>query len=153
MKLEGLSMREKLFLCRFASAASARRLHLLALRVDPGDEPLRRLFEDLAGVEDKRQERIASLEAGAGLAAEPCFDQAELQGIAGRFLPSLSISTGGGSIDRESGTYLVECLQRESASLYRTLAEHATDDESRTFFLSSLKEEETHLEFMRHVVL
>ena len=153
MKLESLSLREKLSLCRCASGGSARRLHMLALRADPGDEPLRLLFEDLARVEEKRLEQIANLEAGIDVAVESCFDPAELEGIVGRFLPSLSISTGGGSIDRESGTYLVECLQRESASLYRILAEYSTDEESRAFFLRSVKEEETHLEFMRHVLL
>ena len=56
-------------------------------------------------------------------------------------------------MDREVGTYLAECLQQESARLYRTLAEQAPDDESRAFFLHSKEAEESNIRFVRQVLL
>ncbi|HLF92555.1 MAG TPA: hypothetical protein VJB14_03785 [Planctomycetota bacterium] len=153
MNLESLSLKHRVGLCRRAATAAARRLRTLAQRVHPGDEPLRRLFEDLARDEERHLAEMGRFDAGIDSPALGGIQEEDLDRIVGRFIPSLSITSGGTFVDREVGTYLAECLQEESARLYRTLAEQAQDEESRAFFLHSKEAEESNIKFVRQVLL
>jgi hypothetical protein len=144
MRLEDLSMDEKLSLCRCSARTVAGRYRSLARGAGSRDEPLRRLFEGLA---DDVEKRLPTFESSTTLPGE------EEERIVRGFFPSLSKSAGAPGVDRETGTYLAECLVEEFAAFYRTLAQQATDEESREFFMDAKKAEEFHLEFVRHVLL
>ena len=153
MTLESLSLKHRVALCRRAATAAARRLRTLAGRVQPGDEPLRRFFENLARNEENRLAEMGTFDARIDSPLKEGVQEEDLDQLVGRFIPSLSISSGEGFLDRESGTYLAECLQEESARLYSTLASQAPDEESRTFFLQSKEAEESSVKFVRQVLL
>jgi hypothetical protein len=153
MQLEELTLGEKIALCQRAELAVGSRLHLFARLVDPEDEPLRQLLLDLASDEARRLVEIERLSAWAGTPAATRLTPEELDHIVLDHFPSLSKSTGEGMIQRESGTYLAQCLQEESVRLYRQLAEHAGDGESRSFFLHWLREGEWDIDFIRNVIL
>lgn len=144
MKLEDLSMNEKLALCRRSARTVAGRYRSLALGAGAGDEPLRKLFEGLAADVERR---LPTFESPMALPEE------EVERLVLGFFPSLLKSPGTGVVGREAGTYLAECLVEEFAAFYRTLALQATDEESREFFMDAKKAEESHLEFVRHVLL
>jgi rubrerythrin len=153
MNLDTLSLKHRVGLCRRAARAAAGRLRMLAGRVDPGDEPLRRLFERLAGSEESHLAEMGRFDAGIDEPSTGGIEEEDLDRMVERFIPSLSITSGGSFIDREVGTYLAECLQEESASLYRTLADQASDENSRAFFLHSKEAEESNIRFVRQVLL
>jgi rubrerythrin len=153
MNLATLSLKHRVALCRRAARAAAGRLRMLAGRVDPGDEPLRRLFENLARDEENHFEEMGRFDNGIEEPAPEAIAEEDLDRMVERFIPSLSITSGGRYLDREVGTYLAECLQEESASLYRTLADQASDEESRDFFLHSKEAEESKIKFVRQVLL
>src|SRR5947207_15999613 len=121
MKLEDLSVDEKLSLCRRAAGAVLKRYRSLA-KATRSDEPLRRLFEGLAGDVEKR---LPTFESSATL------PDGEGDRLVGSLLPSLSKSSGAPVVDRETGTFLAECLAEEFAAFYRTLARLSADGESR----------------------
>jgi len=153
MTLESLSLKHRVALCRRVATAAAGRLRMLAGRVGPKDEPLRRLFENLAHHEESRLAEMGRFDAGIDSPSSEGIQEEDLDRLVGRFIPSLSITPGGGFVDREVGTYLAECLQEETARLYSTLASQASDDESRAFFLQSKEAEESSVKFVRQVLL
>lgn len=153
MNLDTLSLKHRVNLCRRAARATASRLRVLAERVDPGDEPLRRLFESLAQNEDRHLEEMGRFDSRIDSPPSGGVEEEDLDRILGRFIPSLSITSSGRFVDREVGTYLAECLQEESARMYRTLADQAPDEESRAFFLHSQEAEESSMKFVRQVLL
>lgn len=153
MTLEALSLKHRVALCRRAATAAASRLRTLAERVQPGDEPLRRLFETLACREESHLAEMGSFDARIDSPPKEGIQEEDLDQLVGRFIPSLSVKSGGAYVDREVGTYLAECLQEESARLYGTLAAQASDDESREFFLHSMEAEESGFKFVRQVLL
>lgn len=153
MTLESLSLKHRVALCRRAATAAARRLRALAERVQPGDEPLRRLFERLALSEESRLAEMGSFDARIDSPEREGIQEEDLDCLLGRFIPSLRITSDSRFVDREVGTYLAECLQEESARLYSALAEQATDEESRAFFLHSKEAEESSVRFVRQVLL
>lgn len=153
MTLESLSLKHRVALCRRAATAAAGRLRALAGRVQPGDAPLRRLFENLARNEESRLEEMNRFDARIEVLAPEGFQEEDLDQLVGRFIPSLAITSDSRYVDREVGTYLAECLQEESARLYSTLAAQAPDEESRAFFLQSKEAEESGVRFVRQVLL
>jgi rubrerythrin len=153
MNFDALSLKHRVGLCRRAATAAAGRLRMLAQRVEPGDEPLRRLFENLAVDEENHLAEMGRFDAGIDPPPQGGIEEEDLDRIVYRFIPSLSITSGGRFIDREVGTYLAECLQVESARLYRALADQALDEESRAFFLHSKEAEESNIRFVRQVLL
>ena len=144
MRLEDLGMNEKLALCRRSARTVAGRYRSLAQGAAFADEPLRKLFEGLAA---DVEQRLPTFESTTTLPEE------EEERLVRSFFPSLSKSSGTGSVGREAGTYLAECLVEEFAAFYRTLALQATDEKSREFFMDAKKAEESHLEFVRRVLL
>lgn len=153
MDLQQLALGEKIALCRRAEAAVGKRLKMLARWADPEDDSLRQLFLELANDQEVRLVDIDRLCAWAG-ELPPCrVTDEDLDRLIRRHFPSLYRSTGEGHIQREAGTYLAQCLQEEAVRLYRTLADQATDGESRTFFLHWSREAEWDIDFIRSIIL
>lgn len=151
MKLDALSLKERISLCRRAAAAAVGRLNLLGQAVDPEDGPLRRLFEMLAHDEERRLAEVSRLDVPTG--EVPAHGLRDLDPIIAGFFPSLTREPGEGFVDRETGSYFAECLEEESVRFYRALAEQASDEESRAFFHQSEQDQESHLNFVRNVLL
>lgn len=151
MKLETLTPRERLSLCRRAATAAVRRLRLLAQGVNPKDGPLRRLLESLLGEEERHLAEIGRFEGKTGVAPIP--EGQDLDSVLAWFFPSLSKAPGEGYIDRETGSYFAERLEEEAAQFYRALAEQAPDEESRAFFHHWEADQEAHRRFVQTVLL
>jgi rubrerythrin len=151
MNLGCLSLKERLSLCRRAATAGVRRLRLLRQRADPRDVPLVELFDALAREMERHLADIGRFYDHLDGAA--VNDGADLDRVVAEYFPSLSKGTGEARIDRETGSYWVECLEEESARFYRALAEQAPDERSRAFFDQSVAAQESHLDFIRHVLL
>lgn len=153
MDLESLTLRHRVELCRRAATAAASRLRTLAERVHPDDDPLRRLLESLAVHQELHLVEMGRFEERMEPVSRGEVQVEDLDRIVLSFIPSLTITSSARFVDREVGTYLAECLQEESARLYRTLAEQAQDKESRDFFLHSKEAEECDTRFIRQVLL
>jgi hypothetical protein len=151
MKLEELSPQKKLSLCRQAARLVLQRLRKLAQQAEAGDPPLNLLFKGLAGDVEKILVEIGQFESRGG-SSEVQPEEAG-DGIARGFLPSLQKSSGGGSVDRESGIYLAECMGGDLAGIFGTLSGQAGDEASRAFYVRSKQAVEARLEFLRHVLL
>lgn len=151
MKLETLSLKERISLCRHAAAAALQRLNLLCQWVDPKDGPLRRLFEGLARDEERHLDALSRF--GDQVGEAPADGEKDLDSIIAVFFPSLSNGPGEALIDRETGPYLAECLEEDAARFYRALAEQAPDEESRAFFHHSGEDKESRIQFVRNVLL
>jgi hypothetical protein len=137
MRFARLSTGERILLCRRAATVVIQRLRLLRRRADPEDASLGRLLERLASAEEQQLAELGRFGHRRGGAAVE--EPKDLEAAVAGFFPSLLHGPGGGGIDREAGSYFAECLQEESARLYRALAEEATDEESRAFFLRAEK--------------
>lgn len=150
MSLEVLSSSECISLCREAATLVLGRFRWLAKRAGPGDRPLALLFSELAGDVERNLIDIRQLE-GPGPPGVP--EEETGRQVARGFLPSLSKTAGGGSLDRESGFYLAECLLQELAGFYGALVRQTGDEQARELLNRSKRASESRLEFLRHVVL
>ena len=103
MNLQSLSLKHRVGLCRRAATAAASRLRTLAQRVQPEDEPLRRLFESLARDEESHLAEMGRFDARIDSPAPGGIQEEDLDRIVGRFIPSLSITSSGRFVDREVG--------------------------------------------------
>src|SRR5436190_3988051 len=119
MSLEVLSWSESVSLCREAAILVLNRFRTLAQRAGPEDRPLIQLFNELAGDAERNLDEIRQFR-GPGL-PQGLPEVAMAKKVAQGFLPSLSKSVGAGSLDRESGFYLAECVLGDLGGFYGAL--------------------------------
>lgn len=151
MNLEVLSSSECRSLCREAAILVLDRFRWLRERSGSADRPLTVLFGDLAADAERNLTEIRHLE-NLGWTPEP-QDAEPVQQVARGFLPSLSKTTGGDRLDRESGFYLAECLLEDLADFYGALVRHTGDEPSKDLLHRSKRAAESRLEFLRQVIL
>ena len=151
MNLEVLSSSESRTLCRAAANEALSRFRRLADQAEQGDRRLSQLFMELAGDVERSLVEMRDLD-GPGPLPE-ALEEETAQKVARGFLPSLSKSSDGVRLDRESGFYLVECILEELAAFYGTLVRQSCDEKSRDFLLRSRLAINARLEYLHHVVL
>ena len=151
MNLEVLSWSETVSLCREAAGLVLNRFRTLAQRADPGDRPLSELFKDLAGDAERSLDEIRRLH---GPGPPPGLSESEMATrVARGFLPSLLKSVGTGSLDRESGFYLAECVLGDLVGFYGALVRQTGDERARELLQRSGLAVKARLDFLRFVVL
>jgi len=144
---------ERIELALAAGRSCIRRTETLVMQADPQDGPLQNLLKTLA---KKAAQRLGDLERHArslpGTGATRWTGK-ELRDLLRKRFPSLSRPLGESWVNRESGTYLAECLEEECAAFYRDLAAGETDGETRALFENLARQDRSILEYVRRVLL
>lgn len=151
MNLEVLSSSESRALCRAAANQALSRFRSLAHQAEQVDRRLSQLFMELAGDVERNLVEMSELEGRSPL--PEALEEETAQKVARGFLPSLSKSSDGVRLDRESGFYLVECILEELAGFYVTLIRQSCDEKSRDLLLRLKLAIKARLEYLHHMVL
>lgn len=136
-----------------AAAACVRRLRQIRRLSDPHDPPLKAFLKSLVRGAHLRVQELREF-----ISQDPAIESMEgdfirLQRPLRSRLPSLSIPLGEGFVDRETGTYLVECLKSDLAAFHQNLADRASDDRSMVLYRQFAQEDLSALDCVRNVVL
>jgi hypothetical protein len=144
---------ERFDLALAATTACVDRLKKLVRWSDPHDEPLQSFLESLLGNEERRLDELERAGVRRPRPGLSRLRHADLRSLLKEYFPSFYKPLGEGSVDREHGMYLAECLEEESAHFYRDMAGHSTDPASKDLFLRLEREDDSFLQLVRDVLL
>lgn len=152
MRVEELSLCERLVLCGRAEEACIHRLRGILQRVDPVDRLLVRLLEELIGGEEKHAEIIRRFQETTASPLVWRMDVPLMERLLGHSFPALSEGLGTGPVDRRAVVCFVESLEKESSRFYQRMSNCAPDQASRGLFARMAIGEESHLDDLRQAL-
>jgi hypothetical protein len=153
MEVGELNNVNKLRLCRRVIRDCGRWLRRILQESEPADKPLREFLSNLALGLERSVDFIDEVELEEAPGPERGMGDKAFDPLLKRFFPSMGQGLGEGFLGRETGMHLAECLEEELRHFYQSLAEVTDDPKARGFFLQAGKEEESHLDIVRHTIL
>jgi len=153
MNMANLTDRDRLELCRRAIVKCVQWLKYLSKVSDPNDQPLQRFLVVLAKESERNSNSVNELADLIGDPPECGMEEKGFDPLLRSLFPSMRRGVGEGYLGRELGMHFAECIEEELARFYQSLAEGAEDPEVRSFLVRAGKEEASHLETVRHLLL
>ncbi len=144
MRLNELSLKERLLLARRAELRCAERLLDLSVRIDPPDSELARRLREMVAEEESHASELSRFDARVPWPLVWRLDERSIDRMLADGLPALVAEPGPDTAAADCVRNVVGAIEDESVRFYRGLAAVSADEDSRRLFTSLAEREEAH---------